>query len=401
MFNKTKNHNRKLCYAKIKDKKNILFYAASMGESLSTIAFIKQINKHYEGFNIVIATQTHSSAKTVAKYIKDLNLKNTYHIYAVLDSPFSVNKFLSNINPCAVFWVESEFWYNHLRLIKKRNIPLVLLNARFSPRAIKRWQKFSFMLNKLLSYFDVITAKTQPIADSIKHVTGIKSTFIGDIKVASSLLLSKHLPCGELSDLKEIFKRPNYVAISTHKDEESQLASMHKSISKQHSNFLTVIIPRHVERAPEIVKTIKQQCLKVCLLSKIEGNNKQVCDILIIDKYGAVKDICALTNTAFVGKSISNFVQGGQNPYEPIFFGLNTIIGPNFQNFNEDVKELKAKNLITVINNKQELQQEVVKSVFSKSINNNKVDGFLTTIEDIPLKHIEFFRELLNECKNR
>ncbi len=399
LTNSIKVKNRKQCYKNVANSKNILFYAASMGEALSVVAFIKEINKKYPDFNIIIATQTHSSANTVAKYIKQLNLKNTHHIYAVLDASFLVKDFLQKINPSIVFWVESEFWYNHLRLIKKRNIPLVLLNARFSPRALKKWQKFDFVLKKLLSNFDIITAKTQSIADSIKQITGFKATFIGDIKVSSSLFLSQNLPCGNLENLSFVKNRKSYLAISTHDDEELALAKIHSNIKKKNGDFLTIIIPRHVERACNIVKQLEETKLKVVLLSKLTSKD-QDCDILIIDSYGKVKDISSLVSLAFVGKSLSTKVIGGQNPCEPVFFGLNTIIGFNYQNFIDDVKNLKEFNLIKEVANTQELEQEITDILFNNKACNKDLPSYLKHIDSIAKEHLLFFESILNEQNN-
>ncbi len=394
-----KAKNRNQCYKNVAKSKNILFYAASMGEALSVVSFVKEINEKYKDFNIIIATQTHSSANTVAKYIKQLGLKNTYHVYAVLDASFLVKDFLQKINPRIVFWVESEFWYNHLRLIKKQNIPLILLNARFSPRALEKWKKFDFILKKLLSHFDIITAKTQSIADSIKQITSYKASFIGDIKVSSSLFVSNSLLCTKLENLNFVENRKPYLAISTHDDEELKLAQVHSNIKKQYDDFLTIIIPRHVERAESIASKITEQNLKAVLLSKITSKDHD-CDILIIDSYGKVKDISSLVGLAFVGKSLSSKVIGGQNPCEPVFFGLDTIIGPNYQNFAEDIKNLKKYSLIKEVADIQELEQEIVDNLFNNKTNAKDLESYLENIEAIAKKHLLFFESILDEQNN-
>ena len=123
-FNITKNHNKKL----------IWFHAASIGELKSIIPLIKKLNEKNK-FEFLITTVTLSSARLITKEL--LNEKNTIHRFFPIDKPSLIKKFLDNWSPNLIVFVDSEIWPNFILNIKKRNIPLVLLNGRITKKTIE------------------------------------------------------------------------------------------------------------------------------------------------------------------------------------------------------------------------------------------------------------------------
>ncbi len=49
-------------------------------------------------------------------------------------------------------------------------------------------------------------------------------------------------------------KRLIFIALSTHPTEEEVCIKIHSSLKSQYPNLLTIIIPRHINRIPEITK---------------------------------------------------------------------------------------------------------------------------------------------------
>ena len=64
-----------------------------------------------------------------------------------LDIKFFIKKFLKYWRPTKVILVESEIWPNVIYLANKLDIPLFLINKRFSDNSIKKWSIFSNFLN--------------------------------------------------------------------------------------------------------------------------------------------------------------------------------------------------------------------------------------------------------------
>ena len=62
------------------------------------------------------------------------------HQYIPLDVVCAVDAFLDHWKPDLVAWTESEFWPALIDGVGRRNIPLVLINARMSEKSYKRWR---------------------------------------------------------------------------------------------------------------------------------------------------------------------------------------------------------------------------------------------------------------------
>ena len=58
-------------------------------------------------------------------------------------------------------FIESEIWPNMILSLKKRNIPLVLLNARITKKTFKKWSKFSFYSKSIFNKFDICLSQNK------------------------------------------------------------------------------------------------------------------------------------------------------------------------------------------------------------------------------------------------
>ena len=66
---------------------------------------------------------------------------------------------------------------------------------------------------------------------------------------------------------------------------------------------MTIIIPRHIDRAEKINIELSNLNLKVAFYSKLNQMNENV-DILIIDSYGESLKFYNISKYVFVGKSL-------------------------------------------------------------------------------------------------
>jgi len=140
------------------------------------------------------------------------------------------------------------------------------------------------------------------------------------------------LICAPAHDQNKFNNSKIWCAASTHKNEEIFLGKLHKNLKKNNKQLITIIIPRHINRVPEIIDDMNKLGLKTITHSsnlKIKNNT----DIYLVDSYGVSSKFYNLTNLTFVGGSIIN--HGGQNPLEPARFGNFIINGPNVNNFRE------------------------------------------------------------------
>ena len=321
-----KRFQEKIClYSKKKTKNKVWIHAASIGELMSVIPVIKELEKNKKIKNIIITTTTISSAKIFTK----LRFKKTFHVYFPLDNNFLTKRFINYWQPETAIFVDSEIWPNMYKNLEINKIPIIVLNARIVKKTLDRWQIFP---NFAREVFGKITLALPSNLETLKY---LKQLNVRNIRVAGNLKYYGEKNVEGINDkhLKNKFNNSKiWCAASTHKNEEIFLGKLHKNLKKNNKQLITIIIPRHINRAPQIIDDMNRLGLKtITHSSKLKIKNDT--DIYLVDSYGISSKFYNLTNITFVGGSL--VPHGGQNPLEPARFRNFIINGPNVNNFRE------------------------------------------------------------------
>ena len=125
----------------------IWFHVASVGEAMSILPLIENYLENKKINKILITSITLSSGKILEKRFNQ-NTK-VIHQFLPLDIPLLVNKFLEHWKPNLSIFIESEIWPNLIIETKKRNIPLLLINARITKKSFHRWRLLKNFSNKI------------------------------------------------------------------------------------------------------------------------------------------------------------------------------------------------------------------------------------------------------------
>jgi 3-deoxy-D-manno-octulosonic-acid transferase len=155
-------------------------------------------------------------------------------------------------------------------------------------------------------------------------------------------------------------KRLVFIALSTHPTEEEVCIKIHSSLKSQHPNLLTIIIPRHINRIPEIQKIIISNKLNFLIAESLD-NFKNNTDILIINSYGNTKKILKSSKYVFIGGSLVD--HGGQNPIEVAYNNSLIFHGPHVHNFTEIYNFLNKENIAYKINSEAELINQLKEKI--------------------------------------
>ena len=114
-------------------------HAASVGELMSIIPLIYEVEKNKKVKNILVTTSTLSSSKIFNNY----KFKKTIHQFFPIDFFFITSKFIKYWKPNLAIFIDSEIWPSMFKELKKNNIPLLLVNARITPKSFARWNFFN------------------------------------------------------------------------------------------------------------------------------------------------------------------------------------------------------------------------------------------------------------------
>ena len=136
---------------------------------------------------------------------------------------------------------------------------------------------------------------------------------------------------------KQIGDRPTWAAVSTHEGEETFAAEVHAMLRNRHPGLLTIVVPRHPERAGTLALEFASMGLNSVRRTGGAGIDPAT-DILLGDTIGEMGLYLRLTEIAFVGRSLTS--EGGQNPLEPAMLDTAVLAGRNVQNFRDTYQRL-------------------------------------------------------------
>jgi 3-deoxy-D-manno-octulosonic-acid transferase len=308
-------------------------HAVSVGETIAVRPLLMALKKRYPDKKIVLSTVT-ETGRSIAERLDDVDLC----IYFPFDFGFAVRRMLKTVRPSLIVVVETEIWPNFLRYADRAGIPTVLVNGRISDKSFGGYLRFSWAFRPVLSKFAALCMQTKEDARRIiaigapsrrVHVAKNLKYDIPAIRISEEKkrdLLAKYcLPAG----------LPIVTAGSTHRGEEEVILAKYCSLVKEGRKSLLVLVPRHPERAEEVVKVAEQLDVRCTRRSELQGHTPllQPGEVLLVDTVGELMDIYSLSDLVFVGGSLVPV--GGHNLLEPASCAVPVIFGPHMSNFRE------------------------------------------------------------------
>ena len=360
--------------------KLIWFHGASVGEILSIVPLIKNYEKKKNINQILITSSTLSSSNILRKF----KFKKTIHQFYPIDNFYLTNRFLEFWRPSIAIFIDSEIWPCMFRNIKKKNIPLILLNARLTRKTFKRWMKFKSFSSKVFKNITTAYPQNLETKSFLKKLKLNKIGFLGNLKFAENH--EENLDKIHHKLKEQLIKKKIWVASSTHQSEELFCAEAHIELKKKVKNLITIIIPRHVHRSQSIISELENLNLKVSCHSTKPKSLKNT-DIYIVDTFGETKKFHKISCSVFLGGSI--IYRGGQNPLEAARFGAKILHGPNINNFIDVYKLLKSFKITQKVHTPKELALSVA---FKKNKNiGNRIKNIGENILKKTIKEIDNF----------
>lgn len=308
-------------------------HAASVGESLSLLPLIERLVAAWPRLNVLVTTGTVTSARLIADRLP----VNAFHQYVPVDRLPYVRRFLDHWRPDLALWTESEFWPNLITETRARDIAMVLVQGRVSPRSFAGWRRFAGLIRDLLGGFEACLAQTETDAGRLRDLGATNAKYVGNLKFSVPPLPADE---AELKRLRAALgDRPRWLAASTHAGEEAMAAQVHGKLKPRHPGLLTIIVPRHPDRGGEIAGALRAAGLDVARRAAVQQITADT-DVYLADTLGELGLFYRLAGVAFMGKSLVPL--GGQNPIEPARLGCAIVHGPHMMNFEDVVARLQV-----------------------------------------------------------
>ena len=351
----------------LRGQKVVWLQSVSVGETHVALKLAREWIARNPRIHAVISVTTSTGFDVAAQ-----NATSQIHvIYNPIDLPSIVRRTLNVLRPASLILVENT-WPVLVVESWKRNIPVSLI-ARLSPRSSHQFLRFRRLTGPIFALLDAVFVQEPEDVELWTrlgaHPTAIHCT--GAIKYDEP-----PVPVARRADFDSILRDCGVsesssilLAGSTFSGEEYALAKIFLELSNVIPELFLILVPRHVERTPEIMAELSVLPLKITCRS---ASQPEKSDILLVDSTGELQGWYAFATVVFIGKSLTS--TGGQNPVEPAMLDKPVIFGPHMENFAPIVRQWLADDAAIQVVDESELRVQIEKLLKDSEMRERLVD---------------------------
>jgi 3-deoxy-D-manno-octulosonic-acid transferase len=269
-------------------------------------------------------------------------------IYLPLDTLSNARDFITILNPEMVFFIKYEFWFNFIRTLNERTIPLYFVSCIFREN---QWlfSYFGKPLLKQLQKARCIFVQDESSLGLLQNAGFENCSVSGDTRfdrVISIAAEVKPLPYLEswraASDL--------IVAGSTWSKDEELLLDFIRTT--QHDLKL-ILVPHLVDsdHIDQLKKTLRKKGLEqaTAFSSATSKQLKENARIFIVDEIGMLSKLYIHATMAYIG---GGFGAGIHNTLEAAVYGKPLVFGPTYAKFKEAQDLIRIGAAFSISSNK-------------------------------------------------
>jgi 3-deoxy-D-manno-octulosonic-acid transferase len=322
----------------------IWFHCASLGEFEQARPLLESIREQYPNNSILLSFFSPSGYE-IRKDYKGAD----YVTYLPMDNEVIAREFLFLVEPSLVIWVKYEYWHFYLKVVKERNIPLLLVSGIFRPGQpfFKPWGSFHKNMVACFTYLFVQNQESKKLLGTIGFSDNVAvsgdTRFDRVIEIASSF---------EAIPLIENFigQGPVIVAGSTWEEDEEEL----DHFANTHPEIKFIIAPHEIdeEHLKDIEKlfhhSIRYSKLNADTTNLIPNSKFQIPNALIIDNIGMLSQLYKYATIAYVGGGFGG--DGVHNVLEAAVYNKPVVFGPVYEKFAEAVELIDAGGAFDIEN---------------------------------------------------
>lgn len=332
----------------LKKAKTILFYGVSVGEVIAMENLIKKTSELFPQINIILLTGTKTGQEIAHKRLGGVC---SFISFFPFDFPFCIKNMLNKLKPDAAFVMETELWPNFAHILKEKNIPLYIINARISDRTYKSYKRLAFIFRGILKKYTAIFPQSIQDAEKFVSIGANPQT----TKVMGNLKFDIKKP--DTSELNFVKNPKNKILLagSTHSGEDEIVLGIFDELKKEVPDLKLIIAPRHIERVENVVNLIKNT--RFTFAKRSEKADFEQNEIILLDTMGELGKLYSICDVAFIGGSFNK--TGGHNPLEATIFNKPVVSGPSIHNFKDIYAILTSSDAGEVVKTQKELKEYV------------------------------------------
>ncbi len=381
------------------------FHAVSVGEVNLLGTLVPKFRKRHPDWHVVVSSTTDTGLAEARKQFADLDV-----IAWPFDFTWAVATALDAVNPSLVVLTESELWPNFLAAASTRDVPVVVVNARLSPRSFRRLKRVAgFARRMLFRHVTRFAVQEAEYAERLQQlgVPPVKLVTTGSVKydgaagerdTPKTRALRRAIGLGEPtppSPLPEGKGEPTFrasaigalsaisrasspfpsgrgdggvgsslifLAGSTHAPEEALILTAFARLHARFPHLRLILVPRHPDRFEEVARLVEKSRLPFARRSRITAPLPEMPTVVLLDTVGELGAAWGLADVGFTGGSLDG-KRGGQSMIEPAGYGVPCVFGPHVWNFRAAARRLVEVGGAVMLKDATELETELTKLI--------------------------------------
>ncbi len=340
-------------------KPTVWFHGVSVGEIHLLGVVVAAFGKRHPDWHVVVSSTTDTGLiEARAKF------PNCTVVPFPFDFSWACAATLAAVDPKLVVLAESELWPNFLGCAAKRAVPVVVINARMSPRSFRRLTRVKSLAQRFLfrniAHFAVQSAEYAVRLSQLGVPAG-RLVVTGSVKYDGASG-DRDTPHGR--ELRSWLNLPVgsivWVAGSTHAPEEEIVLGTFARLRARFPQLRLILVPRHPDRFVEVASLVERSGQP--FVRRSQSNAALVNDptVILLDTVGELGAAWGLADVGYTGGSLDG-TRGGQSMIEPAGYGVPTVFGPHIWNFRDAARRLIEAGGATMIRTPEELETVLAK----------------------------------------
>ncbi len=349
------------------------FHCASLGEFEQGRPVIEKFRETFPDYKILLTFFSPSGYEVRKNYAGA-----DYICYLPADTPSNAKEFIEHFKPSIAFFVKYEFWYNYLRILHEKQIPVISFSAIFRENQLFfKW--YGGFHRNILKYFMHIFVQNKTSL-ALLQSAGIQNVTVGgDTRFDRVAEIVKK---SYVHIAVDAFKadKPLLIVGSCWQEDFEVIAPFLNNFTEE----LKVIIAPHEINEQEIqswAKILKGTTIKYSDLSEIGFDYEKPFEYktLIIDNIGILSSLYRHADFAWIGGA---YGKGLHNILEAATFGLPIFFGnKKYKKFQEAV-DLEILGGAKTIANTEEFEIEFIKLYDNLALRNQKSEIIKKYVEE-------------------
>jgi len=303
----------------------IWVHAVSVGETRAAEPLIDALLAAYPDYAILLTCMT-PTGRATGQILFGGRVRQSYLPY---DIGWLVGRFIKRFTPSICVLMETEVWPNVMAACERYRVPVVLVNARLSPRSLAKGQRLSGLIRDAAGRLTCVAAQTEADAARLRQLGAPDVCVTGSIKFDVTPPPAMLLKGAWLRE--RIGTRPVLLCAITRDGEEALI--LDALVKTEMGNTLLMIVPRHPQRFDEVARLIAAHGLIMRRRSELEEDAPLPAEVQVLlgDSMGEMFAYHVACDVAFIGGSLLPL--GGHNLIEACAVGKPVLIGPSTFNF--------------------------------------------------------------------